>query len=177
MKTLSVALLMLYTLVFSSVGIAGQTLSQSKEAVNIFFIQRADKATLMADKSKPSEYQLILKGVRDYIEYFSDRPVRLSGLYPTQDFISRWTDDKMRGSFNKMPPNAALSAVQPHLLKNKMINVMLQLSNPIYDAKTETLSYKVNILPGVKTELPLNHLKNVVLFIDSYCVSCVSSGF
>lgn len=177
MKSLRIGLLLLASLV-SSAGFADQKIiGTNKEPVSIFFIQRADRGSLVAVDNKPGEYQLRLSGVNEYIEYFSDRPVRLSGLYPTNEFITRWTDGNTRGSFKSLPPNAALSAIQKHFVKNKMVNVMLKLSNPIYDAQARTLTYTVHQLPGIKSGLPIKGLRNVVMFIDSYCVSCVSSGF
>ena len=178
MKLHRFGLILLFSACLFGTAQANQSIQRpSSSPLDILFIQRADKGSIRSIANQPGYYQLQLKGVKEYIEYFSDRPARMSGLYPTDKFINRWHDGKTRGSFNNDPPNAALSAIQPQLLNNKMVNVMVQLSNPVYDAKQQTVTYTIHVLPGVKSSLPIHRMKNVVLFIDSYCISCVSSGF
>lgn len=148
-----------------------------KPAVNLLFVQIAKRGVLTPIKDKPGQYLLKLKGVDEYVQYFSDRPTRITGLYPTSKFISQWEEGKKAGSFNKMPPNAAMSAIELHLLKNKLVNVVVQLSAPSYNAQKRSLTYTVTILPGEKNQVPMKNLEHVALFIDSFCASCVGGGF
>lgn len=166
-------LLLLTTAFMSTLSLA----ATKKPPVNLLFLQIAKHGTLTPVEGKPGQYLLKLKGVDEYVQYFSDRPARITGLYPTSRFISRWEEGKKAGSFNKMPPNAAMSAIELHLLKNKVVNTVMQLSAPSYNAQKRSLTYTVTILSGEKNQVPMKNLQHIALFIDSYCVSCVSQGF
>jgi hypothetical protein len=148
-----------------------------KADVDLLFIQVAKHGSLTPIKDKPGFYELKLQGVDAYVQYFSNRPVRITGLYPTSKFSSNWEKGQKPSSFNKMPPNAALSAVELHLIKNKMVNIVLQLSSPIYNAQKHTLTYTAQILANSKNQVPMKHMEHIALFIDSYCASCVGKGF
>lgn len=156
---------------------AAPTQAKAKEPVSLLFIQVAKQGALTPIEGKPGYYLLKLKGVDEYIQYFSDRPQRITGLYPTAKFIQRWDEDKQANGFKKEPPNAAVSAVELHLLKNKLVHTVVQLSEPKYNAQKRSLTYTVHLLPNAHNQVPMKHLEHVALFIDSYCVSCVSQGF
>jgi len=178
MKKILLTLTLLATALTSTWTLAAKPAAAAKKApVNLLFVQIAKHGTLTPIKDKPGQYLLKLKGVDNYVQYFSDRPTRITGLYPTSKFISHWEDSKKAGSFNKVPPNAAMSAIELHLLKNKLVNIVVQLSEPSYNAQKRSLTYTVTILPGEKNQVPMKNLEHVALFIDSFCASCVGGGF
>lgn len=181
MKKLLTTLLILSLTCFSSLVMANSTatpaVSTNKANVSLLFIQVAKHGSLTPINEKPGYYTLTLQGVDDYVQYFSDRPMRITGLYPTADFTSKWENGKKTTSFNKMPPNAALSAVDVRLIKNKMVNLVLQLSDPVYNAQTHTLTYTAQMLSDTANPVTVKRMNHVALFIDSYCASCVGKGF
>lgn len=182
MKKILLALIASATLFTSTLIIAGTSAASinpemSVKGLNLMFIQIANQGSLEPIKGKPGFYLLTLKGVNEYVQYFSDRPARVTGLYPTDEFINKWNHGNKPLSFNKMPPNAALSGVEPHLPKNRIVNTVLQLSEPVYNSKNGTLTYTTQILAGKNNHNTLKHIKNVALFIDSYCASCSGQGF
>lgn len=174
-KYLPAATLLAATLLSTTV-FAGPAQAMQKN-LDVLFIQSADGGSLMPIQGKTGYYQLQLNEVKDYIGYFSDRPARISGIYPTNQFITDWNSGSNPHSFNKVPPNAALNTVITGPFSKKMVSVPVQLSTPTYDATKHTINYTVQILPGSKAKLPLKNMGQTVLFIDSYCASCVGQGF
>ncbi|MGQ3891924.1 hypothetical protein [Legionella sp. CNM-4043-24] len=177
MKKILLSLLLLTTTLTSAWAVENKSAPARKAPVNLLFVQISKTGSLTPVEGQPGQYILKLKGVDEYVQYFSDRPNRITGLYPTAKFIHQWEEGKKASSFNKMPPNAAMSAIELHLLKNKVVNTVVQLSEPSYNAQKRSLTYKVTILPGAKNQVPMKHLQHVALFIDSFCASCVGQGF
>jgi hypothetical protein len=87
--------------------------------------------------------RITLSGVSHSTLFFSDRPYRLTGHVPTDDFISQWGvgDD----SFAKEPSNALLS-----LFEDDQVNdVVVVLTNPEFT--DGNLSYAVEVTDGELT--------------------------
>ena len=175
MKKIAIALLTLTLSISTVLGWANVASTTNKNNINVMFIQNANKGKLIPISGKPGYYQLVLEGVTDYVHFFTDRPVRKAGIYPTNKFIQQWQTGKKSTSFKQVPPNAALSAVEIHLLKNTMFNKIFEISSPLYDAKKNTLSYIVR--PIDKSNRIPEQFKNAALFIDNYCASCTGGGF
>lgn len=171
MKKILVSLLLLTATLCSTAAFANNTLPPNSKTVDLLFVQLADSGLLVPIQDKSGYYQLNLTGVKAFIGYFSDRPQRISGLYPTAQFIAKWDAGKKSDSFNRVPPNVVLHAVISGPFETKMINLPLQLSQPTYDANTKTLQYTAQVLPGVKVKVPSSKMDNVTLFIDSYDAS------
>ena len=104
---------------------------------------------------------------------FSDRPERKSGLRPTREFVQNWGSGP--DSFAQNPPNAVLEVILPDL---RPVAAVVVLSNPVYTAKQNKLTYDVKVIGDstskfhqihgdVKT-LP-GHFKTTSLFIDGGC--------
>ncbi|MBL7527363.1 hypothetical protein [Legionella bononiensis] len=178
MNKLLIALVAMVTVLVSPFTQA-QTFSEKtlNPEVNYMFVQTGKYGSLMPIKGKAGFYQLKLKNSGEYVHYFSDRPNRITGVYPTAQFVNKWINNNTPDGFNKMAPNAALSALNVHLFKNNQVNIIVQLSKPSYDPKNQTMTYIAQILPGEKNINAMNHLEQVALFIDSYCASCVGKGF
>lgn len=178
MNKLLIALFITLTTLVSPLVLAKSSVpSIKKTELNYLFVQVGTHGSLMPVKGKAGWYQLELRNVGEYVHYFSDRPNRITGLYSTAQFVNQWNNDNNPNSFNKMSPNAALSALNVHILKHKQVNTVLQLSKPIYNPQKQTMTYMAQILPGEKNIAPMKHLEQVALFIDSYCASCVGQGF
>ncbi|MFI5323802.1 MAG: hypothetical protein ACHQ6U_09785 [Thermodesulfobacteriota bacterium] len=88
--------------------------------------------------------KLTLKNVSPMMIFFSDRPERLAGHFPTTHFLRMWNDGK--DSFMNDPPNANLSIIGD---KKGMIDtdVVVEITNPTLSEKLE-LTYDVHVLDG-----------------------------
>ncbi len=115
---------------------ASESKDNSEHMVNMLFVQSADGAELKNGK-------LRLKGINRATIFFSDRPDRITGHEPTEDFVYNWGvgDD----SFQANPPNATLSIVtgpQPQ-------EIVLVLKSPVIHSND--LIYDVKVLDGPQT--------------------------
>ncbi len=112
---------------------------QGKEAdavmVNLLFVQSAHKVTL-------ADNVLRLEGISPSTIFFSDRPERITGHEPTEDFVAEWAvgDD----SFASNPPNATLSI----LIGPEPQEIVLVLKSPKLD--NNVLTYQVEVLDGAQ---------------------------
>lgn len=152
-----------------------KTIPPSNENISYLFLQIANQATIKAlDKKSPSNYQLTLKNVRPYTNYFSDRPHRISGMLTLHQFLNGWRNGA--DSFQINPPNVAISGEYiENKLKKSTRSFIMELKNPIYIEATNTVTYDVTFLSkvpeiGDQKEINLNHV--TVFFDDLVCPSC-----
>lgn len=141
--------------------------------VNYVFIQNADKAILTPVKNTVNTYQLTLIKVHPYINYFSERPYRMSGMMPTAQFFKNWNVGK--DSFAKDTPNVSVSGIRLHGSDGNQIgDYLLALSSPNYNAANNTMTYEAKLLTRKEVTLQKSvELKNVVIFLDDgWCPSC-----
>jgi hypothetical protein len=89
-----------------------------------------------------ASYLLTLEGHSGQTIYFSDRPDRIVGAAPTQDFLDGL------GFTAENPPNAALVGE----FKAGDGVVVLELITPVYDAAASTLTYGAELLEGFAGE-------------------------
>jgi hypothetical protein len=97
---------------------------------------------------------LNLNGIAPTTLYFSDRPQRITGHIPTEEFFDSWGEGD--DSFASDPPNAVLSI----FTEEEIHDVVVVLSDPTLDG--DQVSYSVDILDG---EMPANGGASS-LFID-----------
>ena len=98
--------------------------------------------------------RLILNGVAPTTLMFSDRPQRVTGHVPTEEFLDSWGDGE--DSFADDPPNAVLST----FFEDEVNDVVVVLQDPALDG--DRFSYQVEILDG---EMPASGGESS-LFID-----------
>jgi len=110
--------------------------SSEPEMLELLFVQSARAASL-------NNGVLTLSGVHDSTLFFTDRPERITGHEPTEDFVYNW--DKGDDSFADDPPNATLSI----LMGPEPQEIVVVLKNPRL-AGTD-LTYDVEVLDGNKT--------------------------
>jgi hypothetical protein len=98
--------------------------------------------------------RLTLNGIAPTTLYFSDRPERITGHIPTQEFFDSWGegDDSFAGD----PPNAVLSIFS----EEEVSDVVVVLQEPALVG--DQMSYQVEILDG---EMPASGGASS-LFID-----------
>ena len=98
---------------------------------------------------------LTLQGLAPTTIIFSDRPERITGHIPAQEFVDSWGDGD--DSFADDPPNAVLSIFSA----DEINDVVVVLSEPVL--AENQISYTVDILDG---EMPASGAANS-LFIDT----------
>ena len=98
--------------------------------------------------------RLTLDGIGATTLYFSDRPQRITGHIPTEEFFDTWGEGD--DSFADDPPNAVLST----FTEDEINDVVVVLSEPALDG--DQMSYSVDILDG---EMPVSGGASS-LFID-----------
>jgi len=121
-------------------------------------IHEADEIeALFAQSAKSIAYQdgvLTLKGLAPTTLMFSDRPDRVTGHVPSEEFLDSWGEGE--NSFADDPPNAVLSIFQ----EDEVHDIVVVLSEP--EIEGDQMSYKVAILDG---EMPASDGPSS-LFID-----------
>lgn len=101
------------------------------------FVQPFDSGTWMPNPDQPDTYILTLTGAAAQTIYFSDRPERIVGLSPTDEFL------ESLGFTPANPPNAALVS---HSDTGEQDVLVIELFDPEYDAGTGVLTYQARIL-------------------------------
>ncbi len=153
----------IFTLSFlclSSISLTAFAASQTMDV----FVQTAPEATI-SKSAQPHTYQLALKNISHYATYFTDRPSRTSNVMTLESFLNFWNK-----GFTQDAPNASISGVSEH----KLINFPAELTQPSYNDSNQTLTYVLHPLEGKESTIPHNlHLKDVSLFIDPLCLSCL----
>lgn len=124
----------------------------------VLFVQVAKQAELAPSPNQPNSYNLVLKSVEPYTSYFTDRPNRFTGLLSTANFVSFWQNEV---DIQQTPPNVAIET--SNLKNGQRINQVLELSNPVYDAKKHSIIYTAKSLEGPLQPMNLGY---TVLFID-----------
>lgn len=158
--TLLVSLFSLSTSVFA------QEARQASPKDDYLFVQMAPTATLQ--QQQKNIYILKLSQANPYVKYFTNRPARVTGTMPISKFLTEWHEN-----FSKDTPNAGIYGMQ----NQKPVSVMMELSNPVYNAKSKTISYTARPLANEKSLPKQIRLRDVAVFIDDFCVSCSGSGF
>jgi hypothetical protein len=84
--------------------------------------------------------RLTLLGVAPTTLMFADRPQRVTGHVPTEEFLDSWGEGE--NSFADDPPNAVLSTFS----EDEVNDVVVVLQDPVLDG--DRFSYQVEILDG-----------------------------
>jgi hypothetical protein len=84
--------------------------------------------------------RLILSGIAPTTLLFADRPQRVTGHVPTEEFLDSWGEGD--DSFAADPPNAVLSTFS----EDEVNDVVVVLQGPALDG--DRFSYQVEILDG-----------------------------
>jgi hypothetical protein len=130
-------------------SVAGQEATPdvaSVDAVQLLFVQSYDESNLEPDPVDATRWILTLSAGSGRTIYFSDRPNRIAGTTPTEQFVvdlgEATADD---------PANAALVAeVDP----DTQVTHIVELLDMSYDAGTGTVTYTVRFLAD-PTELQI----------------------
>lgn len=116
--------------------------AQVTEHPAFLFVQLADSGTWAPKPGEDGVYQLTLAGTGEQTLYFSDRPDRIVGTMPTDQFL-----DSL-GFTPVEPPNAAIVVTTPEGERDVLV---VELFNPVYtrtfgDDGAEFLTYDAMVL-------------------------------
>ena len=106
-----------------------ETGQQGSDMAELLFVQTAHAVEL-------KDGLLRLSSINPATIFFSDRPQRIVGHEPTEDFVAQWAVGE--DSFAANPPNAALSILtgtEPQEIILELMNPRLEGSDLIYDVK------------------------------------------
>lgn len=133
-------------------------------ATLLLFEQVSESGSLVPLDSQHGIYRLTLHSPNPFITYFSEAPNRYTGMMPLSEFFQHWN----KGNIFKQQfkPNAALEAFDTTTKIH--VNRTLKLSDPTYNAKTQTVTYKVTLLGNQGLPNAKIHLGYTVLFIDDF---------
>lgn len=138
------------------------------------FVQMADSGSWAPKPDEDGVYLLTLRGTGEQTLYFSDRPDRIVGTTPTDQFL------ETLGFTPVNPPNAAVVVTTPEGERDVLV---IELMNPVYmqsfgEDSEEVLIYEAVVLSGYQgtglaewtpqvadDELP-REFENISLFID-----------
>lgn len=134
-------------------------------SLRLFFIQTAQTASIQPDPNKSGYYTLTLTGINPYITYFSDRPNRIKGIAPTDNFVKAWSVGG--NSYAQNNPNAVITAAKiDQTINQNSNNYVVSLSSPVYDQRNLQIRYTMKPLPAENFFFKQLTFDYVVLFID-----------
>jgi hypothetical protein len=148
----------------------------SSMPVSYAFVQTAKLARIQASSENETQFQLILEETSPFVTYFSDRPNRITGAIPLDEFLNFWHHGV--DSFQADPPNVSVSG-QIHIRSQKERNLffIFELAHPNYVKESRKMIYDIQLL----SPSPLLHEKTIllhdpILFFDDgmpqWCPSC-----
>lgn len=153
---------MLRKLVLGIISLCFMTLALAETPTSRYlFVIHATRGKVTQPDLNQNAYQLVLHKVAGM--YFSDRPVRDSGILNLSQFFEKW--DKGNDSFKANNPNAALVTVLDFKKDKQQITELVVLSDPIYNAKKNDVTFSVKSING-KTKLLPGALNNATLVVD-----------
>jgi len=161
--------------------------AQVTEHPAFLFVQMADSGTWTPKPGEDGVYLLTLAGTGEQTLYFSDRPDRIVGTLPTDEFLNAL------GFTPVEPPNAAVVVTTPDGNRDVLV---VELFNPVYtrsfgESGEEFLTYEAIVLNSYVGEaleewvpqadddqLPAE-FTDVSLFIDDCAdlAGCYRQGF
>lgn len=108
------------------------------------FVQMADSGSWAPKPGEDGVYLLTLRGTGEQTLYFSDRPERIVGTMPTDQFLDTL------GFTPVNPPNAAVVVTTPDGVRDVLV---IELMNPVYarsfgEDGEEVLIYEAIVLGG-----------------------------
>lgn len=136
----------------------------------VILIQSAKSAIIEQDKTQPNLYKITLKNVVPFVSFVGDRPNRNVGNISLERYLKLWQAEG-QNSFRNSPPNAIFHVISGQ--NSTPGYFALELSEPKYNAQTNTLEYKAKALMGDKSNIPANaSFDHITIIIDDVCIGC-----
>ena len=133
-----------------------------KENSELIYIQQAKVAELSVNPNAIDSYLLKVSGSDKTLVYFSDKPDRLAGTLTLSQFVKTWQHSS---SQQEESPNAVISYVEFKASTDSGVGAdILQLSNPVYDACSESVTFEAR--PLHEYEIMTGTFENLVIVYD-----------
>ncbi len=148
------------TLLFSDeiIGVS-ETNSTNSELI---YIQQAKVAELSHNPNRLGTYLLKVSGSDKTLVYFSDKPDRVAGTLTLSQFVKTWQNST---AVQDNQPNAVISYMEFKATTECGVGAdILQLSNPKYDAGTDTVTFEAK--PLHEYEIMTGVFENLVIVYD-----------
>lgn len=143
-------LIFIFALFFSGLSCAADE--------NTLFFLTAHQGSLT--QLSKNNYILSFKTSPEYVSYFTDRPMKKSGVITTHDFLSLWKNSKNKKNLAIKPLNASVVLVNESGRRQNFVAVIL---NPGYvDGR---LSYQISVLD--KKPIIAGSLKHIALYFNN----------
>jgi hypothetical protein len=107
-------------------------------SIDVLYVQTFSRATIQQDANDPGAFTITLEGSTGQTVYFSDRPERIVGTLTDEAFVDGRAFDPAD------PPNAAIVTITGD---GEQV-LVVELTEPAYDAATGTVSYAAMELQG-----------------------------
>lgn len=164
-------------------GTSGASAAPPSASWSLLYAVAGDTATF--DPLGADRYRVTMRGTDAMTTWFTDRPVRRTGVLPTAGLVGGWRAGG-DASFARNPPNVALVAHDPQAGIETVIGIM---SVPRWEPRSQTLAFTLRVLGSeafegetsrVSTHLLNAHdpsgrplaLSAVSLFIDDATLTC-----
>lgn len=136
--------------------------AQGKGSKRFMVTQKATEAqiTRHPDPEKSDVLLITLLNVDPYVTYYKVEPNRNFGVLSLKQFM--WYCHMGKSLFSKENPRGAMGYLS--FDDNEMHFNVFQLNEPIYDKKTNQLTYQISNIPGFS--LDDVGFRNVILTID-----------
>ncbi len=118
----------------------------------------ARSVMIKENQETPGTYLVTVKGSNPSTLIFTQQPKRQSKIIDTEAFLENW--DK---SYQKTSPNVTFTSVNP----NRTISNVLVLSNPKYDNKTQTITFRAEAVAPTELSVQTGVFTNVTITYDS----------
>ncbi len=126
------------------------------------YIQQAKGAELTVCPNKIGYYLLKITGNDKTLVYFSDKPDRSAGTLALNQFVKKW---QASAEMQENSPNAVISYVDFKAENEEGVGAdILQLSEPHYDASTDTITFLAK--PLHEYEVMTGKFENIVIVYD-----------
>lgn len=133
------------------------TTLMASTSASYLFLATASSAKLVNEKG--DSYNLEVQKGPSHVGYFTDRPVRDSGLIEMSQFLKLWDSKQVKNNFTKIPPNAAFTMILPDGKKQSFV---AELGKP--EVTNGNLIYQLTKIS--KNKIQVGEVKNVIIFID-----------
>ncbi|MCH9632986.1 MAG: hypothetical protein S4CHLAM6_13370 [Chlamydiae bacterium] len=166
MKFLKKSASLLAIAVCFSTTLFSDTLIDAEELNSIsselIYIQQAKVAELSHNPDRPGTYLLRVSGSDKTLVYFSDKPDRVAGTLTLAHFVKTWQNST---ALKESLPNAVISYMEFKATTDTGVGAdILQLSNPEYNAGTDTVTFVAK--PLHEYDIMTGVFENLVIVYD-----------
>jgi hypothetical protein len=158
MRSLSIFLIFLTTL-FSGCINRGDAEADAKESRPLFFILHAPNGRWVPDLLDESKGKLTLINVDQSVVFFTDEDAQTAGKMKIEKFIEFWES----GTENHEGHPIHAGLLHYRYATKEIHDLEILLSDPVYDAENETLSFRGELIGSTLEE---SEIGNTNIYID-----------